>query len=77
MIRELIHTIEGDGVSKEFIIEHGLDTLNIIHQIYDANTLDTIMPGITRVDSNTVKISFMLPVETGEIYKVILWALKV
>ena len=71
MSRELVYTIEGDGVSNEFIIEHGFDTLNIMHQIYDATTLETVIPGITKVDSNTVKVSFMLPVETGEIYKVI------
>jgi hypothetical protein len=77
MLRELVYNIEGDGVTEEFLIEHGFDTLDIMHEIYDATTLDTIIPGITKVDSNTVKVSFMLPVETGKIYKVILWALKV
>ena len=75
-VKEFVYTIEGDGVSEEFIIEHGFDTLNIMHEIYDATTLETFIPGIIRIDSNTVKVSFGSPVKTDEILKVILLGVK-
>ena len=74
MIKELIHTIEGDGVTEEFLIEHGFDTLNIMHEIYDATTLEMIIADVSRIDSNTVKVSFGQPLETDDIFKVILRA---
>lgn len=48
----------GNGSSKSFSLSHSLGTKDIIVQLYDTATGETVYADVTRVDNNTVKIDF-------------------
>lgn len=51
----------GDGVNTVLNVNHRLNTLDIMVQVYDNNSLDNIAVTITRVDVDNVRISTAKP----------------
>jgi len=48
----------GDGTTKEFTINHNLNTYDVITQVYNKSTKHTVEPDIENYDANNVKINF-------------------
>lgn len=46
----------GDGTATSFDITHGLNTKDLLVDVYDDSTGDTVIIGVRRVDNNTVRI---------------------
>ena len=51
----------GDGVNTSLIVNHNLDSLDIMVQVYDNKTLENLMVSIQRVDVNNVTITTSKP----------------
>ena len=60
--REHKETI-GNGVDTEYNVVHNLGTTDVIVQIYDIPTGDTVFTDVTRVDINTVRVRFAAPAD--------------
>lgn len=57
-IRHFATTI-GDGHSQCFVIEHGLNTHDVMVECLDANTFELIIePTITHLDLNRIEVDF-------------------
>lgn len=48
----------GDGVSTSIAVTHNLGTRDVIVQIYDNTSYETVFTDVTRTDTNTVTIDF-------------------
>lgn len=74
-IHKFVGTIVGDGVKTEFSITHGLNTKDIIVEVYDSSSpFDTVMVDVERTGINAINISFAIPPIVGEDYKVVILA---
>jgi len=62
---EFVATI-GDGVATRINVKHGLNTQDVIVQVYDAGTFDTIMTNVTRVDVLSVDIETSKPLGVNQ-----------
>jgi hypothetical protein len=61
----------GDGVTNTFFVDHNLGTRDVIVQIYEIESGDSVETFISRKDENSVKIHFNNPPTTEE-YRVII-----
>lgn len=64
-------TINGDGVTTSFNIDHNLGTIAQTITVFDLNTNSIIYPDLQR-GPNTDVITFMVPPEVGENYSVVI-----
>lgn len=64
-------TITGDASTASFAITHGLNTRDVIVQIYDLSTYDTVYADTVRNSTTEVTISFAIAPDVGEDYKVL------
>jgi len=48
----------GDGSATSYTVTHNLGTRNVIVQLYDASSYDTVYADVTRTDSDTITIGF-------------------
>jgi hypothetical protein len=48
----------GDGVSNSFTINHQLSSLDLMHQVYDNNTQEVVVPYIKNTDAQNTQITF-------------------
>lgn len=48
----------GDGVLKSIPLAHGLDTQDVIVQLFDNTTFETVYTDVVRTDVNTVTLNF-------------------
>lgn len=55
--RKVSKTI-GDGLSTSFTVQHGFGTREVMVQVYDAATYDTVIADTIRTDTNTVTVQF-------------------
>ena len=60
--REHKETI-GNGVDTDYNVVHNLGTTDVIVQIYDIPTGDTVFTDVTRMDINTVRVRFAAPAD--------------
>lgn len=60
--REHKETI-GNGVDAEYTVVHNLGTTDVIVQLYDIPTGDTVFTDVTRIDTTSVFIRFALPAD--------------
>jgi hypothetical protein len=63
--------LEGNGVMREFLVLHELNTKRLITTIYDDSEAQ-VFASISREDLNTVKLRFASPPENGRKYEVII-----
>jgi hypothetical protein len=61
----------GDGVTNTFFLDHNLGTRDVIVQIYEIESGDSVETFISRKDENSIKIHFNNPPTTEE-YRVII-----
>ena len=54
----------GNG-SNSYIVSHNLDTRNVLVEIYDTNTLETVTASVIRNNTNAITASFAGPVSTN------------
>jgi hypothetical protein len=64
-------TITGDASTASFGITHGLNTRDVIVQIYDLSTYDTVYADTVRTSTTEVTITFATAPAVGEDYKVL------
>ena len=69
-------TILGDGQTIEFIIAHNLNTADLIVQVREIASGETVLVDDTEIDLDTIKIEFAEPPETGETYRICVLGLK-
>jgi hypothetical protein len=65
----------GNGVDTSFTCEHALGTMDVIVQVYDANTGATVETEAIRVDDQNVSIEFAVAPATDG-YKVVTMGIK-
>lgn len=61
----------GDGVATSFAIEHNLGSRDVIVQMYDNATYETVYTDTVRTDTNTVTVSFTSAPTTNQ-YRVLI-----
>lgn len=57
LARKVTKTI-GDGSNTSFTIQHGFGTREVLIQVYDAATYDTVIADTVRTDTNNVTVQF-------------------
>jgi len=62
----------GDGANVSFDIAHDLGTRDIIVQLYDNSTYETVYTDVTRTDDVNVNISFTTAPTTDQ-YRVLIY----
>ena len=50
--------IIGNGVDASFVIQHGFGTRDVMVQVYDSATYDTVISDVVRTDTNNVTVLF-------------------
>lgn len=70
LISRYATTIEGDGTTKSFAIEHMIGTNNIVISVYDSNG-KVVYPDVRQTSIDTLSIDFGIAPAEGETYKVI------
>ena len=67
-------TINGDGSTREFAIDHGFGTRNVIVQIVEAQSpYETVMVAVKRNTTDQITVSFeTAPAASGEDYQVLI-----
>lgn len=74
-IHKFVGTITGDGSKTEFDINHGLNTKDIVVEVYDnSSPYDTVIVDVERTSVSAVRVSFATPPAVGEDYKVVILA---
>lgn len=48
----------GDGTNTSYLLEHNFDTRDVIVQVYDSATYETVITDVTRTNTNTVTVGF-------------------
>lgn len=64
-------TISGDSVTTTFLVTHNKNTRDVIVQVYDNQTFDTIAVDIVRNGLNTIQIIFGTAPSTGTNYRIL------
>ncbi len=67
-------TINGDGSTREFAIDHGFGTRNVIVQVVEAQSpYETVMVAVKRNTTDQVTVNFeTAPAASGEDYQVLI-----
>jgi hypothetical protein len=53
-----ISTAIGNGTASSFIIQHGFNTRDVLVQVYDSSSYDTVIADTIRTDANNVTVQF-------------------
>lgn len=61
----------GDNTSTSFAIQHGFGTRDVMVQVYDAATYDTVIADTIRTDTNNVTVQFSVA-PTANAYQVVI-----
>lgn len=73
-IHKYIGTITGDGTATSFTITHGLNSRDVIVNVYDASTYEEIITDIVRTSTNAITVSFAVAPTVGTNYSVVIIA---
>jgi hypothetical protein len=55
----------GDGSNTSFTVQHNFGTRDVIVQIYDSSTFDTVIADVVRTNTNSVTVSFSSAPSSG------------
>lgn len=69
---ERAETITGDNTSTSFTITHNIGTRDLIVQVYDTSTFDSVYPDITRTSTSVVTLDFGKAPLSTESYRVLI-----
>jgi len=64
-VRKALFTI-GNGTSTVIEVAHNFGTRDVVVQVYDNNTFETIACLVTRPTTNTVRLTFISPPSTNQ-----------
>jgi hypothetical protein len=70
-LARVINKTIGNNSATSFTIEHGFATRDVIVQVYDAATYDTVICDVVRTDTNTVTCAFSVA-PASNAYKVVI-----
>lgn len=73
-IHKYVGTITGDGLVSTFTINHGLDSRDVLINIYDSTSNEEIMADIYRSSPTSISVSFAVAPAVGTSYKVVVIA---
>lgn len=65
-------TITGDGSTLSFPVSHELATMDVMVQVYDLSTYETVEVDITRTSNSIVTVTFASAPANGATYRVLL-----
>lgn len=68
--------INCDGTQKDFIVQHDLNTLDLIIQVYDTYDNATVITDTYRKDANSIQVSFKDVPEAGKKYRVLMYGIR-
>lgn len=66
-------TITGDNISMTYGITHSLDSFDVIVQLYDTSTGETVIADVIRNTVNQITVTFGSPVPDTQNYKVLIY----
>ncbi|MBX3044912.1 MAG: hypothetical protein KF896_14465 [Ignavibacteriae bacterium] len=69
--RKFVGTITGNGSAKTFAVTHNFATREVIVEVYDPTTYDTILLGVTRNSTNQVTVEFAVAPVNAKQYTVV------
>ena len=58
VLARVVAKVIGDGTATSFIVQHGFVTRDVLVQVYDAATYDTVICDVVRTDTNNVTVTF-------------------
>jgi hypothetical protein len=58
VLARVVTKVIGDGTATSFIVQHGFVTRDVLVQVYDAATYDTVICDVVRTDTNNVTVTF-------------------
>jgi len=70
LTRKVSMTI-GNGAATSFTVQHGFGTRDVLIQVYDAATYDTVIADTIRTDTNNVSVQFAVA-PTANAYQVVI-----
>lgn len=73
-IHKYTETITGDGTTTSFSISHGLNSRDVLVNVYDATTYEDVVVNIARTSTSSLTIDFAVAPIIGEDYKVVVIA---
>lgn len=69
--RKFVATITGNGALKTFAVTHNFGTTDVIVEVYESSTNDTVILGVTRNSTNQVTVEFAIAPVNLKQYKVV------
>jgi hypothetical protein len=72
---EDVSTITGNDLLTSFDIDHNMNTRNVIVQLFNDTTFETVIAEVTRTTVNQVTVDFGFAVPTGTTYTVLIKAI--
>ena len=69
---ERAETVSGDGSTTSFTITHSFGTRDVIVQVYDTSTYDTVICDVTRTSTSVVTLDFGIAPDVGENYRALI-----
>ena len=73
-IHKYTGTITGDGTTTTFTITHGLDSRDVIVNIYDGSTYEDVVVDIIRTTTSAIAVTFATAPSNAKTYKVVIVA---
>ena len=70
-------TITGNGSATSFAVAHAFDTRDVIVQVYDLATYDTVQCNVIRTDTTKVTVSFATAPANGKTYRVLISSMTI
>ena len=71
------NTITGNGSTTSFAITHAFNTRDVIVQVYDLSTYDTVECDVVRTNTSKVTVSFATAPASGKTYRVLISSVTV
>ena len=70
-------TITGNGSTTSFVVNHAFDTRDVIVQVYDLATYDTVECDVVRTSTSAVTVSFATAPASGKTYRVLISSMTI
>jgi hypothetical protein len=64
LVRKVALTI-GNGTLVDYTVQHGLDTTDVVVEVYEVSTGETVIADVVRTDANNVRVTFSSPPALG------------
>lgn len=58
VLARVVAKVIGDGTATSFAVQHGFATRDVLVEVYNASTYDTVICDVVRTDTNNVTVTF-------------------